>query len=334
MRKFLSGLLKYYRYTIIMFITIAGVFALFAWLYGLPAEAIAYAVLICFTGGIVTGIIRYRTFYHKYRRLDNMKSGVQFNIEDLPDTGNDIEAAYAQLLQILYKEQKDLAIESRGRARNAKEYYTMWVHQIKTPIAAMRLLLQSEGEVGKEALSAELFEIEQYVEMVLSYARLESDSSDYLIDYYELDNIIRQVIRKYARLFIRKKISLNFHESEISILTDEKWLVFAVEQILSNALKYTSKGNIDIRVEKETKTLIIEDTGIGIAEEDLPRIFEQGYTGYNGRENKKSTGIGLYLVKTILDKLSHTIEIQSKPGKGTAVRIGLDSASGEQVYFE
>ncbi len=202
------------------------------------------------------------------------------------------------------------------------DYYTMWVHQIKTPISAMKLLIQtSECEVSSD-LSSELFKIEQYVEMVLSYIRLGSSENDFVIKEYNLDDIIKQAIRKYAPLFIRKKIALNFKNTNYTVLTDEKWLVFVIEQILSNAIKYTTKGTVSI-YPLENKKLVIEDTGIGISEEDIPRIFDKGFTGYNGRTNKKASGLGLYLCKNILDKLSHKISIESEVGVKTKVILDL-----------
>lgn len=159
--------------------------------------------------------------------------------------------------------------------------------------------------------------------MVLSYLRLDGGSNDFVLREYNLEPIVRQAVRKYAPLFIRKKISLELGSLPCRVLTDEKWLCFVIEQLLSNALKYTSKGKISIYMADET-TLVIEDTGIGIAPEDLPRICEKGYTGYNGRTDKKATGIGLYLCKRILTKLSHTLTIRSEVGKGTTVLLGLD----------
>ena len=146
-----------------------------------------------------------------------------------------------------------------------------------------------------------------------------------MIKRYPLDDIVKQAIRKYAKSFIRKKIRLNYKDLNFNVLTDEKWLVFVVEQLLSNALKYTNEGHISIYLDDHLpNTLVIADTGIGIEQEDLPRVFEKGFTGYIGRTDKKSTGIGLYLCKQILNKLSHTITIESQVGKGTKVKIGLD----------
>ena len=150
-------------------------------------------------------------------------------------------------------------------------------------------------------MKMELFKIEQYVEMVLSYLRMEEMSSDLAFEEYQLDDIVRQAVRKYSQMFILKRIRLDFQPLQRAVLTDEKWLVFVVEQILSNALKYTKEGSISIYLTtyREKLMLAIRDTGIGISREDLPRVFEKGFTGYNGRADKKSTGIGLYLCKRL-----------------------------------
>ena len=202
------------------------------------------------------------------------------------------------------------------------DYYTTWVHQIKTPIAAMRLLLQKEDTLLGRQLNTELFRIEQYVEMVLCYFRLDSPSSDFVIKYYDLDDIIRQSVRKYAGQFIQKKLRLIYEPSGQKVLTDEKWLSFVIDQILSNAVKYTNEGSITISVDSHL-VLSIADTGIGISPEDLPRIFEKSYTGYNGRVEKRSTGLGLYLCKKILGRLSHPISVTSTLGEGTTFYINL-----------
>lgn len=184
----------------------------------------------------------------------------------------------------------------------------------------LRLLRRLEQEI---TLSTEqLQSVEQYVEMVLGYLRLESPSSDYVIRNYALDDIVRQVVRKYASQFIRRRLRLEYTPLNVSVITDEKWLLFVIEQVLSNALKYTRSGSVSITLEAP-KTLCIRDTGIGIAPEDLPRVFEKGFTGCNGRTDKRATGIGLYLCRRILEKLGHTIAITSTVGEGTTVRIGL-----------
>jgi signal transduction histidine kinase len=199
------------------------------------------------------------------------------------------------------------------------EYYTMWVHQIKTPISAMRLALQSSGQVSLSLLEQELFKIEQYVELALSYTRMKDLSNDLVIREYDLEDIVNQSIKKYAPLFIYKKLSVYVEEFHETVATDSKWLAFILEQLLSNAVKYTYQGGVTITY--RDKTLRIIDTGIGIRSEDIDRIFEKGYTGYNGRIDKKASGIGLYLTKKTADALSVKITVTSKVGEGTAVSV-------------
>jgi len=306
-----------------MLCVFAILFSLVFHLYSLPAEAVFYSSLLCVATGIFFGIWDFSSYYKKHTILYNMLNNVTISIEDLPRTSNLWERDYQELLNALYIDKLQIVSNTDAASSEMTDYYTIWAHQIKTPIAAMRLLLQSEESDKSSELSMELFKIEQYVEMVLQYLRLDSSSSDYILKKYDLDELIKQAVRKYAKLFILKKISLHYESVSYSVLTDEKWLVFVIEQILSNALKYTNQGSISIY--RKDSTLIIEDTGIGIQEEDLPRVFEKGFTGYNGRADKKSTGIGLYLCKRILSKLSHTISIESKLGKGTRVLINLDT---------
>lgn len=244
-------------------------------------------------------------------------------IDQLPAPKNAIEHKYQELVQILYKNNNELTVQADNKQKDLVDYFMQWTHQIKTPIAAMQLLLQSEQKEQTTELELELIKIEQYVEFVLQYLRLDNISNDLIFKKYELDDIIKQAIRKNAKMFIRKKISLNYSDVNCTVLTDEKWLLFVIEQILSNALKYTREGSISIY--RKNKRLIIEDTGIGIQAEDLPRVFEKGFTGFNGRAFIQSTGIGLYLCKQILTKLSHDITIESEVGKGTKVIIDLET---------
>ena len=229
---------------------------------------------------------------------------------------------YREMVRQLLLEQRRWQDIMRIRHQDTVDYYTTWVHQIKTPIAAMGLVLQQEDTEDSRRLSEELQRIEQYVDMVLTYLRLGSRETDYVFAQVDLDKLLRGCIRKYAGQFIRRHLALDYQNINCQVLTDEKWLAFVVEQVLSNALKYTREGSVSIYLESPC-TLCIRDTGIGIAPEDLPRIFEKGYTGYNGRSEKKTTGLGLYLCRQICDRLKSTIAAESVPGEGTVIRIGL-----------
>ena len=318
----IRGYIKQNIKVIFLFIVFALVFGIVFSLYDLEIEAIYYSVMLCSFIGLIYICINFINYYKKHIQLYKLQNEISLSLENLPSPKTLIEEDYTNLILTLNKEYKNYISKSDIAKSDMIDYYTMWVHQIKTPISAMKLLIQtSESEISSD-LSSELFKIEQYVEMVLSYIRLGSNENDFVIKEYDLDNIVRQAIRKYAPLFIRKKINLDFQPTTYKVLTDEKWLVFVIEQLLSNAIKYTNKGKISI-YPLEDKKLVIEDTGIGISQEDIPRIFDKGFTGYNGRTDKKATGLGLYLCKNILDKLSHKISIESEVGVKTKVILDL-----------
>lgn len=281
-----------------------------------------YGTILCIFFLLVIGGVDFYLYYRGHRNLQKMQEIVKISVNALDMPKDQIEEDYQKLLQLVHEDKVKAVNDLESGRKDMAEYYTMWVHQIKTPIAAMRLLLQSEDTPKSRECAEELFHIEQYVEMALHYSRLDSDTTDFVIQKNSLDEIVREAVRKYAKLFIRKKIRLDYQPLNIEVLTDEKWLEFVIEQILSNAVKYTPKGTVSIYMENED-TLIIEDTGIGIRAEDLPRVCERGYTGYNGHSDKRSTGIGLYLCRRVLEQMSHSIEIESEMGKGTRVKIGL-----------
>ena len=259
----------------------------------------------------------------KHRTLSDMRKLSASMIFSFPVIDGMEDADYQEIIRLLQAEQTQLETAMNNRYTDMIDYYTVWAHQIKTPISSMKLTLQNEDSALSRKLSADLFRIEQYVEMVLAFLRLGSSSTDYVIKEYDLNPIIRQSVKKFAGEFIGRKIRLEYEPIRAAVITDEKWLSFVIEQVLSNALKYTPKGAVKIYLQ-EPKTLCVEDTGIGIAPEDLPRIFEKGYTGYNGRSDKKASGIGLYLCRIICTKLGHTIAAHSSPGGGTIVSIHLD----------
>lgn len=320
---FFSYLRRHYK-IIVLLVLFTLIFAVIFSLYDLETEAVLYAALLCLVLGLASfgfGLWRY---IRRHRALRQLMLNIETGLYGLPEPDGVIERDYQDMLKDLYAMNLQIRCEADGARRDMEDYYTLWAHQIKTPIAAMRLLLAENGGPDAGLLLAELFKIEQYVDMVLQYVRLSGGANDLLIKKYDLDDIIRGSLRKYARLFSLKKLGFSFEETHLTVLTDEKWLAFVIEQIFSNSLKYTNSGKISIYAEGET--LVIEDTGIGIRAEDLPRVCEKGYTGASGRIDKKSTGIGLFLCKSILTKLGHGFEITSKAGAGTKVMIGLHSS--------
>lgn len=325
---FLSLLLQYihhHRKSFLLAALFLSIFAFVFFLSGIPLNAIGYGFLLCLFLGSIVFCADFVSYAGRHQLLLRQQKQIGLGTGHLPNPSNLIEEDYQLLLRTLWQEKSGLISENDRLQKDHLDYFTMWAHQIKTPIAASRLILQSEDLPAYRELSGELFKIEQYVSMALSYLRLNSDTTDYVIGRCNLNDIVKQALRRYAGFFIRQKIRLDFQETDCFVLTDEKWLLFVIEQLLSNALKYTPSGTITIQILPDSQSLIIQDTGIGIREEDLPRIFDKGYTGYNGRTYQKATGLGLYLCRRILTGLSHTIAIQSSPGKGTAVTIGLDT---------
>ena len=321
MRMFISYLAARWR-VLALFAVFTAVFLGLFFLYQLPVSAVVYGFLLCTFIGLIALFFDFSAFREKRLVLQGMLNEVTDTLEHLPQPQNGLEADYQALLRTLFEERRQLRRKLTTRYADTVEYYTMWVHQIKNPIAAMRLLLLQNEEGAQTAeLQEELQRIEQYVEMVLYYLRLDSHSSDFLFRSCKLDQILRSAIHTYAGQFIRRKVKLVYHGTDSTVLTDEKWLQFVVEQILSNALKYAPGGTVTIQLEGDV--LVIQDTGIGIAEEDLPRIFEKGFTGLNGRGPQRSTGIGLYLCRQITSRLGHIITIESQPGQGTTVRLDL-----------
>ena len=303
----------------ILFIVFIFIFFIMFYLYNLPLEALIYTGSFCFLAALIASFSDYANYKESYKKLNFLEQNILNDLEALPKSLDIRIDYYHKIIEKLYEELEKLTQENRQKNTDMVDYYSMWVHQIKTPIAAMNFLLDNE-EVDQKILQQELFKIERYVEMVLTYIRLDSISSDYVITKINLDEVVKDSVKKYATIFINKKIKLNYVSHETMVISDKKWLSFAFEQILGNSVKYSSM-NGEITIETSENKLVIEDKGIGIKEEDLPRIFEKGFTGFNGRYEKKSSGLGLYLCKKTLDKLGHHIEISSTVEKGTRVEI-------------
>lgn len=307
--------------TYIMPIVSIVVFTLGLFMFQMPVRVVIAPGLVCLEAMIIYMVIDYREQKDKYRILSNSTQLIEEAFDNMPETNDVIEQQYQEMVKILAEKLNSSKLAENDKYNSMLDYFSIWVHQIKTPISSMRLLL--DGEDSKEArkVASELNRIEQYVEMVLTYLRLDSQTNDFVFRKCCIDEIVRQSIKRFARDFISKKLSLDYTGIEGDIVTDSKWFGFVIEQVLSNALKYTYEGGI--RIYRQEDMLVISDTGIGIAAEDLPRVFENSYTGYNGRSKEASSGIGLYLCKRICDSLGVKLCIESEVAKGTSVYIGL-----------
>lgn len=314
--------IKQYKRIILAYVLFVAVFAASFALYHLPLKAVVYPAAICALLGLAFFAVGYMKAMKRHGKLSEIKKLTAEMISELPEPERIDDADYAEIIENLRSEVSALKNDASLKYQDMVDYYTVWAHQIKTPIAAMRLTLQNEDTPLSRTLMGDLNRIERYVEMVLAFLRLDSDSTDYVFKTHSVDAIVKQTVKRFASEFIGRRISLEYEPIEESVVTDEKWLGFVLEQVLSNALKYTREGSIRIYM-TEDKRLCVADTGIGIAPGDLPRIFEKGYTGHNGRRDMRASGLGLYLCKRICKNLGADISAVSEPDKGTTVMIDL-----------
>ena len=207
-----------------------------------------------------------------------------------------------------------------------KEYIELWIHEIKIPISASKMVIENNKNAITKSIDEELDKVENYIEQALFYARSNTVEKDYYIRKVVLKEIVNESIKKNKSSLIQEKISIDIHDLEIEVNTDNKWIVFILNQIIQNSIKYRKKENSVIEIYanqgKENVILYIKDNGIGIKQGEITRVFEKGFTGTNGRlSNKKSTGIGLYLCKKLCNKLGIGIELNSVQNEGTEVKL-------------
>ena len=316
MKLFLSYLKRNIR-LLGMLLLCGALFLAVLGLYRAPLEGALYGLLLCLAVGLCFLIVGFLQYRKKHQALGRAMAQLRGGLPPLPEAADAIEGDYQDLLMALEEDRRGIAARAAADRDRAETFYTAWVHQIKTPMAAMGLLLQS-GEPDPALLKGELFSMEKYVDLVLTYQRLGSDTTDLVLKDCDLDTVIRAAVKEYARLFILKKLTLTFTPTGLTVLTDEKWLGFVIGQLLSNALKYTQNGGVSIYARDQR--LIIEDTGMGIPPVELPRIFEKSF---NGRSDRRTTGLGLYLCQRACALLGHGIAAESEVGKGTRVILDL-----------
>jgi signal transduction histidine kinase len=264
-----------------------------------------------------------------YKKLKAAVSSSQDNLlNTLPKSKSFEQKVYGELLEKLYEQQNNRLEKLYEEKRENLEYINSWVHEIKTPIAVSRLVIENSAEKPMAdvlaSLKEELDKIDAYVEQVLYNSRADEFAKDYMISEVVIEEVVKAVVKKHAKTFINKKISVDIQTEEIEVISDKKWLFYIIDQIIANSLKYTDAGGrINIRgiIKEKEKQLIIEDNGIGIRQEDIGRVFERGFTGQTGRQDYKATGMGLYLARKLARKLGHDISIGSVNNKFTIVTI-------------
>ncbi|HWR23433.1 MAG TPA: sensor histidine kinase [Feifaniaceae bacterium] len=314
---FWRGVLSYigYRKTLFLFCLLSNVLVIGFWaLNGASGEDIRYSVLLGALAFLLVVGLDLFAMLRRLRALLEVKAHLNEFEQELPEGGNRVERLYCEIadgyLARAQTEKEELSMSHRATI----SYFTLWMHQIKTPIAAMRLLMESP-ELDRTLINRQLFEVERYAELAMQYVRSADIAADLVLMPCELEPLVRESIRKYAPLFIAKGLTAEVGELSLTLLTDAKWFAFVLEQLLSNAVKYTQRGGVRMYV--EDNALVLEDTGCGIRPEDMPRVFEKGYTGRNGRIDKRASGIGLFLARRVSDALGVKLELVSVWGKGT-----------------
>ena len=309
------------RFILSLLLIIFSIMGMFAFIFEDGRSLLEYQLLLAFLLASFFLGMDLASAYKEYRNQLFYASG---------RAQTALEALLFEKLALLEMDKKNRAIEEREKLNDLMDYYTLWAHQIKTPIAASSLLVgEIEDKKVKNQLEQELFKIESYVNIVLQYLRLESFHEDLVLKKENAEDLVKEIVKKYAIFFIQKGLSLSLHDLDRTIITDRKWFVVILEQVLSNSLKYTSQGGIEIYFQEDM--LYIKDSGLGIQDADLLRVFERGFSGYNGRLTQQSSGLGLYLSKKIADELGHQISIASQVGQGTTVMI---SFSEKKMIFE
>ena len=318
---FLKSYLYSRRFFLALLILLLGFILLFAFVFDAYRSLLEYvALLLAFLSFLFIGADAWTAF--KSYRSQKLQASAQAQTP--------LEKLLQERVEELEYEQKNQLLVEQEKYNDLLDYYTLWVHQVKTPIAASSLLIGDlKDKEAKSQLEQELFKIESYVHLVLQYLRLESFHDDLVLKQENLADLVREVVKKYALFFIQQGLSLNLHDLDYTIVTDKKWFLVILEQVLSNSLKYTKEGSIEIYFHEDR--LYIKDTGLGIQNADLLRVFERGFSGYNGRLTQQSSGLGLYLSKKIADQLGHKIAIDSQVGQGTTVSIAFPE---KKLIFE
>lgn len=284
---------------------------IFSYLFEDERTVLQYVIILLLLTSLIGLILDF------VKQYQNFRHAVLYGESD---AYTPLEALLTSKIRTLEKDKKELKIQHQEKQSDLLDYYTLWVHQIKTPIAASKLLVQDlQEQMLKNQLEQELFKIDSYTNLVLQYLRLESFHDDLVVEKENIEDLVKEVVKKYALFFIQQGLSLNLHDLNHTVITDKKWFLVILEQVLSNSLKYTKQGSIEIFFQEDT--LYMKDTGLGIQNSDLLRVFERGFSGYNGRLTHQSSGLGLYLSKKIADKLGHELHMHSVVGEGTTVMI-------------
>ncbi|MFU2205962.1 sensor histidine kinase [Streptococcus pluranimalium] len=305
--------LKEYGPWYVLYFLMTLTYHLMFYLYHLPHQYFLASLAINMVFLCFWSILSYQQFKRKIMTLENLKA-----IEDFPDSQVPSEIAYREFFSRIVAVEAQKVLELKREQDDLEGLVKMWSHQMKIPVSAMSLMIQTD-HINKSDLQVQTFRLEQDINNLLAYLKYKADNDDYRFSKISLKACVSSVIKTFSSQCIAKNIQITL-TGDNHLITDDKWLSFSLSQVIDNAIKYSSFGS-EIKISIKDKSIEIQDFGIGILEEDIPRLFELGFTGYNGHAHKKATGLGLYMTKQILDRLGFTIVISSRIDQGTKVTI-------------
>lgn len=308
----IAKFIREYRSFYLAYLVLAFSFILLFFLYQLPIEFLQNALLLSLTLLILLTMGLFWKFRNRMRALEDY-----VHEEALPLLNKPVDLVYLNLLEQEKQATREQLLAYKSREEDLKAMVKLWSHQMKVPLAALSLMRQTDN-LNQQDVNHQLLRLDNYMANLLNYLKLTSHSSDFRFEQVEVREVVVEVVKKYRNQFLQKEISVHI-DGTWSLKTDKKWLSFVLSQIIDNALKYNKTGGkVAIELNEGIK---ISDTGIGILAEDIPRLFDEGFTGFNGREHQKATGFGLYLTKRVLEQLELAISVESQLEVGTTVRI-------------
>ena len=316
--------------------------ALIFWAFNLNKYLIAIIIIINILGMFAVLTLEYMK---KRRFYNNIVTSVQsldkkYLLSEMLDRPNFIEGiVFYEALKFANKAMNDEILKHKVLAEEYKEYIETWVHEVKTPIASSRLIIENNNNAITASLLEEIEKIDGFVEQALYYSKVSNLENDYIIKQNNVEDIVNEAIKKQAKVLIENGTKISKNNLDVLVFSDTKWIKFILNQLIINSLKYQNKYKKEKLVlifsarENENKVILsVEDNGMGISNKDIGKVFEKGFTGENGRKLKKSTGIGLYLCHKLCKKMGLLIDIQSDVNIGTTVNITFPKS--KMINFE
>lgn len=316
--------------TLLLIVFVIATIEIFLMIYDISMWVRIYipiSIFFAYIIGMMASYYKRKNFYKKiFNTLDELDK--KYLISEMIANPEFLDGKMLkEILEEASKSMTEHVNEFKYLQEDYKEYIELWIHEIKIPIATSKMIIENNKNDVTKSIDEELDKIDDYTEQALFYARSNAVEKDYIIKKTNLEKIVNTVIMKNKNEFIQGKIQLDIHDTNIEVGTDSKWVIFILNQIIHNSIKYKKQDeNLQIEIfakkNKENTILYIKDNGIGIKKGEITRVFEKGFTGSNGRIlNKKSTGIGLYLCKKLCDKLGMAIELNSEENVGTEIKL-------------